>query len=134
MRIPKIKIEVEGSHPDTGVYDADSNIAADQINLVNRTLTRDTVLGSEILNATDTDEFTALTAGDKGRWLALCGVDEVNTSSGVAKSLEAELFGPGSATRTNLMVLRDSQVSRAEEIGVGFVWPGEITQARAYHG
>jgi len=105
--------------------------AADDLNTKYRTRTRATVSGSEILNATDDTEFSAVadpTARD--RWLLLCGVDAVDTSSGVAKSLEAALFGPGTTTRDNLAAIRQEVISRAEELAIGEVLPGDVEYAR----
>ncbi len=130
MDIDALKIELLAGHPDTGAYSVDDQIAADELNAVNRTRARGTVTGSEVLNATDDVEFTALQAANKGRWLAMCGVDEINTGSGVAKSIEADLFGAGTTTRTNLLALKNPPASRAEEIGLGFVRVGHVIEAR----
>ncbi len=130
MDLAVLKTELLAGHPDTGAYDADDAVAATELNVVNRTRTRATVEGSEILNATDDEEFTGLAAADKSRWLALCGVDEINTSSGVAKSLEADLFGENTTTRTNLVALKSPPASRAIELGLGVVTQGKVWEAR----
>jgi len=106
--------------------------AADDLNTKYRTRIRPTVSGSEILNATDDAEFSAVadpSASD--RWLLLCGVDAVDTSNGVAKSLEATLFGPGTTTRANLAAIRQEAISRAEELALGEVLPGYVEYARS---
>jgi len=104
--------------------------AADDLNTKYRTATRTAVFGSEILNATDDTEFSALTDAEKDRWLALCAVDYVNVSSGVAKSLEADIFGPGTTTRTNLIALKTESISRALELGLNGVLSGDVQYAR----
>ena len=130
MDIAALKVELLAGHPDTGAYDADDATAAAQLNVVNRTITRPTVSGSEILNATDDAEFTALQAANKNRWLAMCGVDEIDTNGGVAKSIEADLFGAGTNTRANLVALKNPPVSRAVELGLGFIKTGHVQEAR----
>ena len=109
----------------------DLEVAAD-LNTVYRTQTRDTVSGSEIFNATDDVEYAALsTDAKRASWDALCGIDSINTSSGVAKARETELFGGGTTTRANLAALRLSSVSRATEIGIPTVFEGNVQEARA---
>ena len=87
--------------------------------------------GSAIFNATDDTEYAALTAAQKSSWDALCAIDTIDTSSGVAKAREAELFGAGTATRTALLALKNNQVSRAQELGLGNVRLFQIAAARA---
>ena len=131
MDLVALRAELDAGHPDTGAYDANNGIAADQLNVVNRTKTRATVSGSEILNATDDAEYTALTLAEKDSWLSLCGIDSIDTSSGIAKSLEADIFGPATATRSNLVSIKSPPASRADELGLGRVGEGHVEQARA---
>ena len=102
MDLVALAAELAAGHPVTGAYDADDALAAGELNAVNRTRSRDTVSGSEILNATDDAEFIALTDVEQGKWLDLCGVESIDTASGVAKALEADLYGGGTTTRTSL--------------------------------
>jgi len=104
--------------------------AADDLNTVYRTLPVDTVPGSDIFNNTDDAEYGALTAEEQNRWLNMCGVSDIDVSSGVAKSLEAELFGAGTDTRTNLLALKTRDVSRGEELGLGIVKAGNVEEVR----
>lgn len=105
--------------------------AMTDLNTVYRTRTVTTVPGSAIFNATDDTEYSALTDVEKDRWLALCAVLEIDVSSGVAKALEAEIFGPGTTTRSNLSALKTEDISRAEELGFGVVKTGDVEYARA---
>ena len=113
-------------------YSGMSNLAvANSLNTVNRPVTKTYVTGSEIYNATSDTEYAALTAEQQASWDRLCGIDQINISSGVAKAREAELFGPGTATRTALVALKAApQVSRATEIGLPFVYEGNVQEAR----
>jgi len=112
-----------------------SGMSAEEItvdlNTIYRTKPVETVSGSAIFNATDDAEYAALTDAEKDRWLALCAVLEVNVSSGVAKALEAAIFGPGTTTRSNLISLKTENVSRAVELGLGIVKVGDVEYARA---
>lgn len=110
---------------------SDGWVADSITNTIDRVVSRATVSGAEILNATDDGEYGLLTAAQQSSWLALCGVDSINTASGVAKSLEASLFGGGTQTRANLLALKNSTVSRAAELGLGSVNVQDVTKARA---
>jgi len=105
--------------------------ATSDLNTVYRTRTVETVPGSAIFNATDDTEYGSLTDTEKDRWLALCAVLEINVASGVAKALEAEIFGPGTTTRSNLAALKIENISRAVELDFGVVKVGDIEYARA---
>jgi len=133
MDLVVLRTELDGVHPGTSdPYDADATTAAVQINLENRTTSRDTITGSEIFNATNDVEFDALlTDSDRARWVSLCGILEIDTGTGIAKSLEAELFGGGTTTRANLLALKNPPASRAVELGLGPVTAGDIERARA---
>lgn len=107
----------------------DAQIAED-INTVYRTCRRDYIFGWEGFNATDDVEYGALTDAQKSSWDALCAIEQIDVTSGVAKSREAELFGPGTTTRSNLLALRDPPCSRGEELGLGFVLTSDVTFAK----
>ena len=49
MDIVALAAELTAGHPVTGAYNADDALAAGELNAVNRTRSRDTVTGSEIL-------------------------------------------------------------------------------------
>lgn len=104
--------------------------AATDLNTVYRTKARDYVAGWEIFNATDDTEYAALTDAQKSSWDALCGIESIDTTSGIAKAREAELFGAGTTTRDNLISLKSSAVSRAVELGLGIVKTGHVEEAR----
>lgn len=109
----------------------DAQVAASLTGVIDRTKTRATVSGSEIFNATDDVEYAALTDAQKSAWDALCAIETIDTGNGVAKAREAELFGAGTTTRSNLVALRTESVSRAQELGLGNVNEGDVRQARA---
>lgn len=104
---------------------------ADSLNAVDRSATYSVITGAQIFNATDDAEYGALTDAQKASWDALCAISEIDTASGVAKAREAELFGPGTQTRSNLQALRSYSMSRAQELGLGKVNEGDVKHARA---
>ena len=50
---------------------------------------------------------------------------------GLAEQVVKDIFGGASGTVTALAAARVEVVSRATEIGIGFVWPGNVELARA---
>lgn len=103
---------------------------ANDLNTEYRTITRSTIQGWEIFNATDDTEYGVLTEAQKASWDALCAIEQIDTDNGVAKSREAELFGSGTATRSNLIALRNPVASRARELGLGIIYEGNVQEAR----
>jgi len=103
---------------------------ADLLNVKDKELVARFLSGSDIFNATDDIEYAALPETDKIKWDALCAINSIDTSSGIAKAREVELFGAGTATRTNLVNARKSLISRAQEIGIGHVREGHVIGAR----
>ncbi len=132
MDLVALRAELDSGHPDTGAYNVDDALAAIELNVINRTRMKPGVTGSEILNATDDAEYTALTTQEKkDSWLILCAIEFIDTNSGVAKALEADTFGGGTATRANLAALRIENISRATELGFTNVRTGTVQSARA---
>jgi len=50
---------------------------------------------------------------------------------GVEAGLMVDVFGAGSDTITTLSTLRKEAISRATELGLGYVKPGHVEKARA---
>lgn len=132
MNIDILKSELTTDPLTRGYAGMSDEAAAADLNTVYRTRQRDAVSGSEILNATDNAEFRRLGVTDvqRNQWLALCGTDSINVSSGVAKALEASIFGAGTTTRSNLVALKTENISRATELGLETVKAGHVEEAR----
>lgn len=130
MDIGILKTEITGDPLGRGYSGMmDLEVAID-LNTVYRTKTRDTVAGWEIFNVTDDTEYSALTDAQKSSWDALCGIEQIDTGSGVAKAREAELFGGGTTTRSNLAALKSPAASRASELGLSVIYEGNVQEAR----
>jgi len=126
-----LKTELAAGHPDTGTYDADHVLAADQINVVNRTRPRPVMSGDALFDATDMTEFDGLTPHQQLLWMNLCARREVNPFGTANVALVVSVFGNPSVTRTALIAARQEAVSRAVELGLGNrVRAGTIEQAR----
>ncbi len=125
-----LKAELDAGHPDTGAYDPDHGIAAGELNAVNRTLNRPTMTGSEVFNSVVKSEFNALSDTDQRRVWDILHLNQLNPF-GLEADLFLDLFSAGSATIIALQALRKDAVSRAVELGLGFVNFGDVETARA---
>ena len=130
MDLSALAAELASGHPDTGAYDADSAIAATQINVVNRKKNRTSMTGSEVLNAVNAGEWVALTDAQRQTVWDVVHLGDVNPF-GIEATLITNVFGGGSATITELADARKEDVSRADELGLGQVRTGTVQQARA---
>jgi hypothetical protein len=128
MDIDALKAELLGDHPGTGPYDADDTVAAGQLNEVNRSRNKDSLTGSQVLNAIDHAEFLGKSAEQQQRIWDILHLGELNPF-GREADLMTSIFG-ASATITALQALRVEAVSRAVEIGLGVVKVGHVQEAR----
>ena len=129
MNIPDLITELTAGHPGTGAYNADAALAAGELNAVNRTLNKTSLSGTEILNNVVKADFNALTATEQQRVWDIVHLGDVNPF-GIEAAMMIDIFGVGSATITALAAARTTSVSRATEIGLGYVWPGHVETAR----
>ena len=130
MDIAALKSEID-SDPLARGYSAmsDEAVAAD-LNTVYRTRNKSSLTGDEMFQATDGSEFTALTEHKEVSWLSFCGRNSVDPFGSANVAFAQYIFGGGSTTVSNLNSLRTESVSRASELGLGSVRPGDVTQAR----
>ena len=130
MDIEILKTELSEDPLSRGYASMSDAETADDLNTVYRTKARDYVSGWEIFNVTDDAEYAALSDSQKASWDALCSIEKIDTANGVAKAREAELFGAGTNTRSNLISLKNTDVSRATELDLGIIKVGHVEEAR----
>lgn len=128
--IAKLKTELLAGHPDTGAYNADDALAAGELNAVNRTTNKTEMTGSEVMQSVVPAAFLALSAAEKQRVWDILHLGTLDPF-GIEADLMVDIFGGGSATITALVADRVNNVSRAVELGIGFVYPGHVQNARA---
>ena len=124
-----LKAELTADPLSRGYSGMSDSAAAADLNTVYRTRPKDTMTGSEILQAINKTEFTALTAANKQLVWDLLHLGTLNPF-GVEAALFVDAFGGGSATIAALAAARVDDVSRGEELGLGTVYPGDIENAR----
>ena len=130
MNIPLLSAELIAGHPITAAYDADSTIAATQINLANVTRNRTTMSGRQIADEIVDAEYDTLTSDQKIQILSLVSSSDIDPW-GFAANVIKDVFGVGSVTVSALAVARIETVSQATFVRLGWVKPGHIEQARA---
>lgn len=147
MGLLALKAELLAGHPDTGAYDADAQVAADQLNLANRSN----------LRAASVEEFREW-ASENGRGIKMQNAIAGGTSEAVKNAAyildkiigsDSGSLDPGNAThvamvnalvddgvwdaadRAALIAKATDSISRGAELGLGFVKVGHVEMARA---
>ena len=112
-----------------GYAEMNDEEVAININFLDRTFNRPSMTSSEVLNAIDITEWSALTdAGQQQIWDVI-HMGNINPF-GVEATIFIAVFGNGSDTIAALATIRKENVSRATELGHSFVYPGHIQNAR----
>ena len=129
MNIDDLKAELALVHPVTGSYNADSILAAAELNAVNIEVNLTSLSGDEMFGATDTTEYGLLSADDKQLWVSFCGRTSIDPFGAANVAFVQSLFA-GGVTIAALAAMRTKLVSRATELGLGVVKAGHINEAR----
>jgi hypothetical protein len=103
--------------------------AANSLNTVNRGRNRTSMSGREMADNINNTEYDGLSDTKKSQVLSLVGATDIDPFGFVANVLK-DVFGVGSTTLVALIAARVETISRAEEIGIGWVRPGNVTEAR----
>lgn len=128
-----LRAELDAGHPITGAYDVDDQLAADQINVLDIEVDRLTT-PEEAANATDADEFNALTDADKSLWVGVLAWSTINLNEGIGLATAQGIWAgaAGTITRPALIATSKHFVSRGTELGFGAnIIIGDIQNARA---
>ena len=102
---------------------------ADSLNVIDRSVNRTSVSPGELQAAVVGSEFVTLSAGFQRMWLAVLS-DSVDPNNSNIVAQIAEIWGPGTTTRQNLIALKTEAGSRAEELNLGSVTPSDVANAK----
>ena len=120
-------------------YPVSDQGTADLINSLatGRTRNRESMTGDEVAQQAVSSAYDALddgavanTADVKSHWLALCGRASIDPFATANEQLVISIFGTGSQTVLNLQAARVETISRATELGLGFVNARDVGYAR----
>jgi len=125
--IAKLKAELTGN-PNRYSEMTDEAAAAD-LNTAYRERNKNSLTATEVLNAVVPAEFNALSDTVQRRIWDVLHIGDINPF-GVEATLFIAAFGAGSVTIANLAKIRKEKISRAVELGLGFVYPGHVQNAR----
>lgn len=123
--------ELAGGHPVTGAYDADNQLAADQLNAVNRTRNRASATGKEIKEQIQTVDWDSRSDAQKQTLLALFSRDDLDPFGIDAHIFTEAMAGATGTTVADLNAWRVEDVSRATELGFPFVTSADVYAARS---
>ena len=113
--------------------------AAASLNEVNRSYTRESLTGNEVLHSIDPTEYAGLASNRpdlRTTIMGLCAVGgDISAAPGsFARSAFINIFGGASVTVTALAAKLDGTRSRAEELGLGGVSHTDVALARGRTG
>lgn len=104
--------------------------AATDLNAAYRSRNRTSMTASEVVNAVNVAEYTALDAANKQLLWNIVHMGELNPF-GVEATLITAIFGGGSNTIAALAVARVEAISRAVELGLPAIREGDVAKARS---
>jgi hypothetical protein len=91
---------------------------------------RPSLTGDAVFQQTVAAEFAALTDTARSLWMAFCSRAEIDPHAQANEDFVKWVFGTASGTVANLLQARVETVSRATELGLAEVVPGNIKTVR----
>jgi hypothetical protein len=129
-----LKAELAASHPVSGAYNANDQLAADQLNLENIEINKDTT-PVEAADATDSAEFNVLTDADQQKWISVLSWETLNLNSGIGLATAQGMWNTGGTpnTKAALLASRRVDVSRTSQLNFGrqAINASQVAHARA---
>ena len=107
----------------------DLEVATD-LNIVYRELDVESVSGQAIFETVVPSEYNALTDKQLNLLHAIMGMGSILVNGTNTRTALLSMFGPGTTTRSNLAALQKRDVSRAQELGLPYVYEGHVQEAR----
>jgi len=130
MNLNALKTEIDTDPLARGYAGMSDAAVADSLNVIDRTINRTSMSGSEILNAVDASEWATRGNAQKQVVWHIVHLGNVNPF-GLEATLIADAFrGAGGVTIAALADARKTGVSRAVELGLNLVKAGYVQQVR----
>ena len=129
MDLQALKTELTTDPLARGYPGMGDEAAANSLNVRDRQANRDALDSGSLIAAIVRSEYTLLTAIEKD-YLRLIALAPSMPLTATVKTELSAIFPAGSATRANLIALLKQPASRGEELGLGFVTPSDVANAR----
>ncbi len=124
-----LRDELLGDPEGRGYSGMSNQEALDDLHSLWETRNRASMTASEVLNAVDAGEYTALSNAKENEFWNLMAIGDLNPF-GIEAALMINIFGGGSVTITTLQSLRIENISRAEKLGLNSVSARAVGYAR----
>lgn len=130
---PDLTAELLAGHPVTGPYNVDNQLAADELNALNRTVTVTHLTASELFEAIEDTDWDARTADQREKIKTILSLgDRINIAPGTkARTMMAAALSGATTSLANLGALESPVASRAAELGFPTVTSADVAAARA---
>ncbi len=129
MDYAKLKAELTDDSLTRGYSGMTDVQAAADLNTVYRERNKASMSGSEVINNVDPGEWNALTDAQREAVWNIVHLGTLNPF-GIEATMLTAVFGAESNTIAALAAARKESVSRAVELGLGTVAPGDVENAR----
>jgi hypothetical protein len=130
MNLTALKTELTDDPLARGYAGMNDEQSAVSLNTADRQPNRESLTGGMFAASVVRTEVAALaSADDKDYVWALMSAGDMPLTANLTSELKG-IFGAGTATRANLIALLKRPGSRAEELGLGFVTPSHVADAR----
>jgi hypothetical protein len=132
MNLLILKTEIETDPLARGYTGMSDLEVANDLNTEYRPHERPVLSSAEIYELTNSTEFQALTDPQKVYVRDIWGLgDSISVVSGSkARTVYVTIFGAGSNTIATLSAYINQIISRAQELGIGHVTPGDVALAK----
>lgn len=132
MNLIALKTELTSDPLTRGYAGMDEFAAAVALNTANRSVPVDYLTSAQVFECLDVAEFNGLSTANKARVdriLGLGGAIKCSAPSNARDEMLA-IFGAATNTRARLAAATSKTVSRGVELGLGFVEPRDVRDAR----
>lgn len=131
MDLAVLKAELDVDPKNRGYSGMTDAAAAADLNTAYCSRQRPTIIAAELFEAIDRSEFALLDAAKQGRIDRVLSLGEgIRTQDSKARDEIVDVFGGESQTIQNLVALITESISRAQYLELGFVYPGDVENAR----
>lgn len=105
---------------------------ADALNAETEQVTVASILSQDVIEATVPSEYQALTDAQKQLYDMFISAGSINPAGANTRQAFANMFGPETQTRANLLARVNRPASRSSVLGLPAVTEGDVIKARSW--